>query len=207
MRNLILKILLFLGFVASLALYFSDVQTIIPTLALLFGLGNIYFTTKRSIKFIYFDLLWIIFTIITLYGAVQYTDLILYVFYIFIGVYQYFNWKSNLNAKSGETKTQSIEFKKDIMYVIYGLMMSICILLLFPNSSNALLGALISGLGISASVALAKRRYFSEVIFTFVNLMQIYLMFVIDLYALAVIPFLFLCNTLVFLVFNRKNAI
>ena len=200
-RDLILQILLIVGLIASLFLFITDLQPLIPTLALLFGLGNVYYTTKRSVKFIYFDMLWILFSLISLFITDNLTDMVLYIFYIFVGFYQYFNWKRNLQDGEAELIKPC---KNDMNYVLLGLAITIVIMLAFPNSNNLLLGSLISGLGISASISLAKRHYFSEIMFTFVNLMQIYLFYVSGLYALAVIPVLFLCNSVVFVIFNRK---
>ena len=97
-RNKVLNIILIAGIIIGLAL--TDLSSgvwlgIFSTIALLSGFANVYFTTKRSTKFIIPDMMWIFFTLLTLVLTLNYSDMFLYFFYIGVGFYQYYNWKKN----------------------------------------------------------------------------------------------------------------
>lgn len=206
-RNRILNMILIGGII--IGLYLTDLSNgkllgIFSTIALLSGFANVYFTTKRSIKFIVPDMIWIFFTIMTLIMTNNFSDMYLYIFYIFIGFYQYTNWKNN---QDDNLETVIIPFKiSDFLYACgYGLAISTLVYMISPeNSSNLVLGSLITGVGITASYYLAKRYFLSEVLYVLVNLSQIGLFIVSDLYQLALIPLVFLLNGFVFIYFNRK---
>lgn len=65
--------------------------------AMFAGFVNIYYTTKRDIKFIYPDLVNLIATIISLFLAQTYSMIPLSVWGIIVGFIQYFDWKKNTN--------------------------------------------------------------------------------------------------------------
>ena len=208
LRNKILNIILAIAFIIGIAMHTTSNGVWLgwlSTLALLAGFINVYFTTRRSKHFIYPDLLWILFTVATLVITKNYTDITLYAFYFFVAFYQYRNWKNNENVQ-GEAKILKAD-KTVLVLIILGLILSLIQILLFMGgqSNNIVLGSLISGLGIAASVILARRYYFAEILYILVNAMQIYLLFVSALYQTSLIPAVFLANSVVFLIFNKGD--
>lgn len=209
-KKLIHKILLVISIIVALLLNKDfELLSIATTLALIFGFINIYYTVNRSKWFIWADLLWILFSLITLGLTQNYTDIWLYIFYFFVGFYQFINWSNH--ESNGEF---TIVYPSEVivetwgwLILGFGITLSIIILDTYAglNSNNLLLGAIISGFGIVASVMLAKRQYFSEIIYFFVNFLQIVLYVLSGLYSLALIPLIFWIFTILFLVENRKN--
>lgn len=201
-RNRILNAILIFAVVIGLILHDASLGLvgIISTAALLSGFGNVYLTTKRSEWFIFPDLLWIIFTVITLFMTGNFTDIGLYIFYFMIAFVQFYEWRNN-KGYNGETKIKRLD-NNVLSYLLMGFMI-VLISGTLGVGNNIWLGAIISGLGITAAVLLAKRYYIAEAMFAVVNLLQIMLYLNSGLYQLALIPTVFLLNSLVFLAYNR----
>lgn len=200
------QIILVLGLV--LALYLNKDATAISiasTIALMAGFFNIYFTTNRSKYFLIPDLIWIVASVYVLFASQNYTDILLYIFYIFVGFFQYYNWSKH------ETYEHKVEVdygvKIALIFLGIGVIITLLDFLLLQGSSNALLGAIISGFGIGASVLLALRNYFAEVIYVVVNFLQLILYIIIGQGNLALIPLIFFIMSLIFVVQNRPRRI
>lgn len=181
---------------------FSDVVGILGFVGLIAGFINVYFTTKRSELFIIPDIIWIVCSLISLLLTKNYTDMLLYVFYIYIGFVQYFNWKNN----KVENKVQIDYSNKSIYWIISFTMLAIFYMLgRFSGSNNILLGAIVSSFGIMGAYLLSQRKYISEYVFTISNIANIFLLFISGLYQLALIPLIFLWFNFLFLYENRPS--
>ncbi len=198
------EILLVVAFVVGALLH--DGTTIVGclgTIGLIAGFINVYFTTKRSTKFIIPDIIWIIVTIASLLIVGSYAEITLYAFYTIIAFVQFKEWRGNRNA-IGDTVIKRVN---NFMYLFVALLITLLLIPIFSHSggNNIILGCISSGFGIVGSVYLAKRYYQSEYLFVISNIASIVVFFKSGLYQLSLIPMVFLVFSVIFLWENRKE--
>lgn len=204
MKNIKEVSLLVALFVGVLVSDFSNILGFIGFIGLIAGFINVYFTTKRSELFIVPDMVWVACSIISLIATRNYTDMVLYIFYIYIGFVQYLNWKIN----KVDNKVQ-IEYNLKLSY--FNILLIIIILELvfgkLVNSQNNFIGSLATAFGITGAYLLSQREYYSEYFFVVSNLCSIYVLYTAGLHSLAIIPTTFLWFSMIFLFENRRNNV
>ncbi|QIL50623.1 nicotinamide mononucleotide transporter [Weissella coleopterorum] len=221
-RDIILKVILIIGL--GVGVYFSFQQTFPAILnssgkisqnvyiwasiiAMFAGFINIYYTTKRDVKFIYPDLINLVTTIVALFLAQTYSMMPLSVWGIIVGFIQYFDWKNNV-TENGETKLLRMD-KKAVIIIIVGIVVALAIvafLMMIGHEGQGLItGAFTTGTGLIASFLLAKRYFVAEYIFFVLNILMLSTYVISGQFMLMIIPLVYFANNIVFLVFNRVS--
>ncbi len=197
MKNKLLMISLVASIIVGLFLH----DTYLGTITMLAGFTNVYLTTKGSKWFIIPDLIWISGMIISLILKGVISDIPLYIFYLIIAFWQYREF--NKNSDKNGVKWRNLSDARFALMLSFGIILTL--LFIVPNSNFAILGALASGLGIIGSMLLANRYYQAEIIYFFVNSLQVYIYVCSDLVQLSLIPLMFWINTIIFLIYNRVD--
>ncbi|WP_057753659.1 nicotinamide mononucleotide transporter [Weissella kandleri] len=222
MRNIVLKIILIMGLAVGVYLSFqqsfpailnSASKTVQNTyiwtsiIAMFAGFINIYYTTKRDVKFIYPDLINLIMTIVALFLAQTYSMIPLSFWGIIVGFIQYFDWKSNV-TETGETKLLRVD-KTAIYIMLAGAVVAfliVGILMIIGHEGQGLItGAFTTGTGLIASFLLAKRYFIAEYIFFALNVLMLSTYLISGQFMLMIVPLVYFANNIVFLFFNRVS--
>ncbi|MEC3906579.1 nicotinamide riboside transporter PnuC [Tamlana sp. 2201CG12-4] len=104
--------------------------------AVILGLGYLFFLIKEKIICWIFGVLGSLVSILLFYRTGLYSESILYVYYVIIGVYGFFHWKRTLNHNN-EFLITDFSLQTYIYFIILGEIVSLILAFFFKTYTNA----------------------------------------------------------------------
>lgn len=105
-------------------------------IAVILGLGYLYFLIKEHIVCWLFGVLGSLVSIILFYRTGLYSESILYVYYVLIGIYGYYHWKKSLQESKNFGVTD-FSIQTYVYLIVLGEVLALILAYIFDNYTNA----------------------------------------------------------------------
>lgn len=105
-------------------------------IAVVFGLGYLYFLIKEHIICWLFGVLGSLVSILLFYRTGLYSESILYVYYVLIGIYGFFHWKKSLQENNNFLVTD-FSLQTYLYLILIGEVLSLILAFVFDTCTNA----------------------------------------------------------------------
>lgn len=105
-------------------------------IAVVFGLGYLYFLIKEHIICWLFGVLGSLVSILLFYRTGLYSESILYVYYVLIGIYGFFHWKKSLQENNNFLVTD-FSLQTYLYLILIGEVLSLILAFVFDTYTNA----------------------------------------------------------------------
>lgn len=150
---------------------------ILEATAVLLSLVYLILLIKENINCWFFGISASLVSIYIFYSIKLYSEAILYVYYVFVGIYGYLLWQKKQNKKE-VLKVNTISLKKHLLTLGFGIIITVLLGYFFENytdATNPYADVLTTVFSFIASFLEAKKILTAWVFWLFINLLTIFL--------------------------------